>query len=197
MKFRQYRLGGLFMALAVTVLILSGCASTSSRNVSAADLQKRQQALARSDLLIVPGNRIGPVRLGMAWDEVIAMLGKPDFSYINTGDPTKISTQLKYFSLNMEISFDTSATPSVTLIRVLAYGKHPFTFGTVTWAEFEPIETAFHTDEGIGLGASSFEVARKYGSYESNGMVAMDYKQLGLYFIVTKDHRIWSISTRN
>src|ERR1041384_2357686 len=58
------------ICLAIAALLPLGCASTSS--VSTADLQKRQQAMAKSDLLIVPGQRVGPIRLGMGWDEVIA-----------------------------------------------------------------------------------------------------------------------------
>ncbi len=161
---------------------LFGCASTGTNAVSGANLQKRQQALAKSDLLIVPGQRIGPVRLGMGWDEVIATLGEPDFSYTNTGDITKIDTQMRYWSLNLEVFFDTSATPTVKSIRVVAYPSKSIEFGSLTWADLEPVATAFKTADGIGLGASSFDVARSYGTYQANGMVDMNYKQRDLYF---------------
>jgi hypothetical protein len=45
--------------------------------------------------------------------------------------------------------------------------------------------------------SGDFDVARTYGGYEANGMVDMNFKQRDLYFLVTKDHRIWSITTRN
>jgi hypothetical protein len=192
--FRNALLSAFF---AIAGISFFGCASTSSGNVSGADVQKRQQAVAKSDLVIVPGRRIGPVRLGMGWDEVIATLGEPDFSYTNTGDRSKIGTQMRYWSLNLEVFFDTSATPTVNSIRVVAYPSKSMSFGSMTWADLEPVKTAFKTSDGIGLGASSFDVARAYGTYQADGMVDMNYKQRGLYFLVTKDHRIWSITTRN
>jgi hypothetical protein len=185
------------VSFAMAVFVLFGCASTNRPGVSATDNQKRQQAVGKSDLLIVPGQRVGPISLDMAWDEVIAILGKPDFSYVNTGDRTKIGTQLRYWSINLEVFFDSSATPTVTSIRVLAYTPKPKTFGSMTWPDFEPIGAAFRTAEGIGLGDSSFDVARKYGSYQSDaGPLMMNYNERGLHFIVTKDHRLWSISIR-
>lgn len=193
-----FRKALMFTCFAIAGFVFFGCASTSSNNASNADLQKRKQALANSDLLIVPGQRIGPVRLGMGWDEVIAALGEPDYSYTNTGDPLKIDTQMRYFSLNLQIFFTTSAAPTVNSIKVLVYPSNgrTLTFGSMTWADLEPVTTAFKTAEGIGLGASSFDVARTYGTYEAVGMVGMNYKQPPLFFNVTKDHRVWAIITR-
>lgn len=187
----------MFSTLAITAFLFFGCASTGSNSVSGADVQKRQQALARSDLLIVPGQRVGPIRIGIGWDEVIATLGEPDFSYVNTGDPLKIETQMRYHSLNLEIVFGGSATPMVKLMRVVARSTKQTYCQASNWAEMEPVTTAFKTAEGIGLGSSSFDVARTYGPYEAVGTVFMRYPQRNLGFTVTPDHRVCAITTGN
>lgn len=51
-----------FILPAAMVLILAGCDTFDSASVPS---QQEQQALAKSDRLIVPGQRIGPIRLGM------------------------------------------------------------------------------------------------------------------------------------
>src|ERR1041384_1739129 len=106
------------ICLAIAALLPLGCASPSS--VSTADLQKRQQAMAKSDLLIVPGQRVGRIRLGMGWGEGIATLGDPHCSYTNPGDPSKIDTQMKSLSLNLVLYFGTSAAPTIKQISVAA-----------------------------------------------------------------------------
>jgi hypothetical protein len=187
-------------SLAAATLTLSGCDGTvstaSSTHVSGPDLQKRQQALVNSDHLIVPHTRVGPVRLGMGWDEVLATLGQPDWSYVNPGDTSKISTIMEYRSLNMDIRFDSSATPAVTSIVVRAYGPEGDRTSTneAYWSTFStPISTSFQTVEGIQLGSTSFDVSRKLGSYTSHGNVGMEFKELGLFFSITLDHRVWAI----
>jgi hypothetical protein len=183
------------------VFLLASCASETS--VSKSDLQKRQQALVTTDNLIVPGERVGPVRLGMAWDEVQDLLGKPDFSYVNTGDRLKIGTEMDYNSLNMEIYFNQSPTPRVTSIRVVAQlhnlsfsalgGTTTVKWGDTVWSMFDPVVTAFRTKEGVGIGSTSFDVTRALGTYRYDSGIDMKFDSLGLLFLVTKDHRVWSI----
>ena len=60
-------------ALAVT-LMLAG-AATGRDKASAADAEKRQAAMQNT--AIIPGQSIGPIRLGMGMDEVQSLLGKP------------------------------------------------------------------------------------------------------------------------
>jgi len=190
----------IFACLFSMALTLAGCASTDSGvsrpSVSNAEMQKRIQAVAKTDHIIVPGQRVGPIRLGMAWDEVIATLGKPDWSYINDGDRTKNDTEMDYNSLDMEIRFDSTPTPAVTSIRILAHASVEKTFGELVWSDFDPVNNVFQTAQGIGLGTSSFQAARIYGTYKYSSFINMDYPSLGLYFTVTKDHRIWSITVR-
>ena len=59
-------------AIAVGVA-LSGCVS-----VPPADLTKRQQAIATHGTAVIPGERIGPVSLGMTTADLLAVLGEPD-----------------------------------------------------------------------------------------------------------------------
>jgi len=155
-------------------------------------------AQVQNDHLIVPGQRVGPIRLGMGMDEVLATLGKPAWSYINPGDYLKIDTEMNYPSLDLEIRFTAGATPTVKSITVTAYTKSSMLMNRVTWSDIRHFNNVFHTAQGFGLGSSSFEVARAYGSYDSNSTRAvgnnMNYKNLGLYFLSTQDFRIYSIS---
>jgi hypothetical protein len=153
-----------FSLLAALALMLAGCDSISgsSNNVSAADMQKRQQALAASDLLIVPGGRIGPVRLGMGLDEVFAKLGQPD--YINPGTEDRL-LQWQYWSLNLNVDFDNSAAPAVVEIA------------NMDWTN-APLLTIFRTDKGIGIGSTSFDVQRAYGRPSTSDEAVMIYEHL-------------------
>jgi len=179
---------------AAVTLMLTSYASDScyGGSVSAADQQKRRQALASSDHLIVPGERIGPIRLGMGMDEVAATLGRPNLASNPSIDH---SVMWRYGSLDMEIFFSGGAAPSVTGICTRLFSLKTRTFGEMTMEGNDPIETVYRTTSGIALGASSFEVKRSYSSYgyEDHEGIMMTYKQLGISFMVGRDHRIWQI----
>jgi len=160
-----------------------------------------QVASAQSlgDQVIVPGERVGSIRLGMTWDDVISLLGQPTSSFTNMGDPAKVDTYLQYDSLNLHIIFSNTAAPVVTYIQVQAWTQESFTFGTVVWSNFDPVSSNFHTADGIVLGSSSFDVLKKLGSgFTSNGgPVFMQYPGLGVFFNVTVDHRVWKIQVQD
>jgi hypothetical protein len=191
----------LSLAAAMT-LMLAGCAfptgsGSSASTVSAADLQKRQQALASSDNLIVPGQRIGPISLGMGMDQVAATLGQPDESrtdyYPNGG--AAYNTQWWYDSIDMVIGFTTSAAPSVKSVETQLYANRSgLTMGNTAWSDLTPGHTTFQTASGIRLGSSSFDVARTYGAYTDLSGIIMTYDHLGMVFTVTDDHRIYAIT---
>lgn len=71
--------------------------------------------MAVSDYLI-HGERIGPIRLGMCMDEVIATLGHPDCKQM-----TRDSYHWHYPDLNMQIDFSLGAAPSVRQVETGAY----------------------------------------------------------------------------
>jgi len=186
------------LAILCAAVTLSGCATQS--DVSDADMQMRQEAVAKTDHLIVPGQRVGPVRLGMGMDEVLATLGKPDWSYINPGDYTKIDTEMGYNSLDLLIYFTTGAAPTVSVIEVRANTKESMLVGEIHWSDLMPVNDVFKTNRGFGLGASSYDVSRAYGSYDSLPAAAgsnMLYKRIGLLFLVTQDFRIYTIQVRS
>ncbi len=136
------------LLLGTSALFLAGCGASGA---SAADLQKRQSAMAQSDHLIVPGQRIGPVRLGMGMDEVVAELGQPDFTEtVDEGHPS-----WRYWSLNLTVVFDRSSAPAVDWVE------------TNTWTD-SPLLTVFRTADGLHIGSSSFDVKRAYGSPEKD-----------------------------
>src|ERR1700686_4218362 len=171
----------------VTVaLMLTGCASGSGSSVSALDLQKRQQAFAAADHLIIPGERIGPIRLGMGMDEVAATLGKPDYAFpIKVeGSERTFGYEWKYFDLNMRVSFSSDSAPSVTIVETVAWSDSNHELGQLTWADFRPIATRFQTANGLGLGASSFDIKREYSSfnYRDAEGIGMFYENLGIGF---------------
>jgi len=130
----------------ICMVVLAGCAAS---GVSPADMQKRQQALSVSDHLIVPGDRIGPVRLGMGMDEVIAMLGQPDVIF-ELDDGTmdhRVYPQWRYWSMNLVVDFDMSTAPAVTAVS------------TQNWTD-KPLTIIYRTAGGVGLGSSFFDAKR-------------------------------------
>jgi hypothetical protein len=147
-----------------------------------------------SDRLIVPGQRIGPIRLGMGMDEVVITLGKPDYD-----DPGQGGTSWVYSSLNMTILFSGGTAPSVTSVLTKVNHQHSKSFADILWGvDQDPIYTVFQTSKGIGLGATSFDVRRaySYATYEDSE-VSMHYRELGIDFAVTIDHRIWMIQVNS
>lgn len=151
-----------FLLNAAMILALASYASDScyGDGVSAADREKRRQAMAASDHLIIPGERIGPIRLGMGMDEVLETLGRPD-----SMQTTRDSYHWHYPDLNMQIDFFLGAAPSVRQVATSAYTDKPFDTNTMIWSDLKPVKTVFHTDNGIQLGASSFDVKRAFSSY--------------------------------
>jgi hypothetical protein len=87
--------------------------------LSAEDLQKRQ-AVKAADHLIVPSRGIGPLRPGMAQDQVLAILGQPDYAV-----PAKryFSPKYMYDSLNLIVYFSADAAPTVISITAQAFSE--------------------------------------------------------------------------
>jgi hypothetical protein len=185
--------------VSATLLLMSllpACAS-GPYQASAQDQQQRQQAVAQYGSVIVPGVGIGPVNLGMAMDEVRARLGEPDNTSV---DPEGNVISWGYGSLNLTVGFTVSATPSVNSVSTSVNVKKPVTLGAQTWEDGYPVQTVFQLDNGIKLGATSFDVQRAFGDYSEPGGSAglmMQYPN-GLLFRVTKsDHRVVQIEVEN
>lgn len=182
-----------FLLNAAMILALVSSASDScyGDSVSAADQEKRRQAMAASDHLIVPGERIGPIRLGMGMDQVLETLGRPDST-----QTTRDSYHWHYSNLNMQLDFDLGAAPSVRQVETGAYRDKSIDTNTMGWSDLKPVTTVFHTDNVIQLGASSFDVKRAFSaySYTDPGGLVMNYEHVGIRFGVTSDFRVWAIS---
>jgi len=171
-------------------LVLGGCALAPTA-VSPADLQKRQQAVAASDRLIVPEQRIGPIHLDMSMDAVTAALGAPDYT---NKDVRSGRITWAYESINLNIEFASDTIPYAISIITLAASRSGRDDGTQTsWEDFKPVSAVFKTASGLGLGASSEEVVRVCGPYH-----AQDYDSSGMFYVgidfdALSDHRIWCI----
>jgi hypothetical protein len=161
--------------------IVTGCASS----VSPADMQKRQQALATSDHLIVPGERIGPIRLGMSTQEVLATLGPPDEKkdLIKADNGTVLTVEWDYWSLNLPLWFDAN-TPTPYIEQA----------STLNWQGERPVVTMFQTREGLQIGRSAFDVKNAYGDPSSQVGAAnyywgnMSYHKLGMQFMLHRSN---------
>jgi hypothetical protein len=177
--------------VAAMTLMLAGCVVPQGSRVSAFDLQKREQAMASSDRLIVPGQRIGPIYLGMGMDQVVATLGRADYV---VESPPHTGIQLwKYDNLNLGIyCYARSSAPYVTSIETIAWNDTGKNLGQSTWADVIPVVTVFQTSNGIELGASSYDVRRAYGgySYQDVGGYGLNFTQLGVYFGLQSDRRV-------
>lgn len=144
------------------------------------------------DNLIVPFRRIGAVRLGMGMDEVRAMLGNPS-GRIRADN---ISGGTWYYeALNLTVNFDRGAAPIVTSVSTIGWGRKSKKLGNLFWKDIQPVKVNFQTAEGIGIGASAFDVRRAYSNYgyQDEAGLFMRYESLGLTFSVTVDHVIYAI----
>lgn len=182
------------LALILAFLSLASCAS-GPYQASAEALQQRASVISRYGTVIVPGESIGPIRLGMGMDEVQAMLGTPDGTSYN---PNGVVDEWRFISMNLGIGFTDTPTPTVNAIWTEVYTKSDgVTFGEQTWDDGYPVQTLYKTSDGIQLGSTSFDVQRAYGSgYTDPGGSAlmMTYANAGISFRVTRsDKRVVSI----
>lgn len=180
-------------SVCLATLLLAAC--TTGHQASPEALQRRAQALSRYGTTIVPGESIGPIRLGMGMDEVQSLLGKPDRT---TSNRQGIVDQWHYISMNLSIAFTDTAAPAVRSVWTQVYTTNGVTFGKQTWEDGEPVQTEYKTANGIHLGSTSFDVQRAYGSdYSDPSGVAlmMDYDSYGISFRITQsDKRVVVIS---
>jgi hypothetical protein len=181
--------------LIVLLLIgVSAFAGNKKIKLSPADLQKRQAVIA-SAREIVPGRRIGPISLGMGQDQVLATLGQPDYAI-----PAQGYSGPKYYydSLNLIVFFTSEAAPSVNFISAQAFTKGVRTLGKTNWKDIQPIQTNWSGSSGVNLGATAFDVKRAYSAYgyEDTSGIMMNYKGLGISFVLTMDHMVSSISVK-
>jgi hypothetical protein len=185
----------LLMVLLLLLICVSASAGGKKIKLSPADLQKRQAVMASADHEIVPGRRIGPIRLGMGQDQVLQILGQPDYDL--PGDRGHYPNY-QYISLNLRVSFSSGSTPSVIVIDAQGWSSGHKTLGETHWKQIEPVEVNWATSSGVKLGSSSFDVKRGFGTPgEDDSRYSMLYKNLGLSLILTVDYVVDSISVRN
>lgn len=181
----------------IVFMLLASCAS-GPYQAPADQLQLRAAAISRYGTTIVPGQGIGPIRLGMGMDEVQALLGKPDNTRYN---PNGITDVWGFVSLNLGVGFTDTATPTVNSVWTEVYTKSDgVTFGDQTWDDGYPVQTVYKTSNGIQLGSTSFDVQHAFGSNyvdPANDALMMKYGSGsidGITFRVTRsDKRVVAI----
>ena len=185
------------MLTVLVMLLVYGSASARAKKikVSAADMQKRQAVVASADHEIVPGSRIGPIRLGMGQDQVLDILGQPDYAI--PADRANYP-RFQYISLNLCVSFSGGSTPSVVEIDAQGWtnGGNK-TLGDTYWKQIERVDMNWSTRTGVKLGSNSFDVKRAYSGYGfDDSRYSMLYRNLGVIFILTADYMVDEISVR-
>ena len=185
-----------YIAAAGIILMLAApaLAKEKSSKISAADQAKRQAAAQNT--LVVPGRSIGPISLGMGMDQVVSVLGQPDFNYTQNAGATW--TTWKYISINLIITFGPGAAPSVTSIAAAGWTHGAQRMGDISWAKnVEAPSVYYATNAGVTLGTSSFAAIRDYAgqAYEDN-TVWITFKQLGLSLNISTDHVVYGLTVR-
>jgi hypothetical protein len=136
------------LALAAALVALSAAASAQS-----------------DDHTIIPGERVGPVQLGMSADEVVGHWGRPEEI-----EPDKNGgTFYRYASRGILVVLSDDAKPEVSLIVVT--------------------DKSYATDKGVRVGSASSEVVSAHGKQddergETDRTHLMAYRNLGLVFRV-------------
>jgi hypothetical protein len=91
-------------------MLLAAFGCSGGRGAPLGDPPPVQRAVSQSDDLIVPGERVGPFRLGMYLDEVRQQFGPPPKQHVLTAGN---SEQLEYDYGNVLLEFSQGVTPSV------------------------------------------------------------------------------------
>jgi hypothetical protein len=132
-------------------------------------------AAAQSDTLIVPGERIGPIRLGMLPGDVVRALGQP--SKINTYPHGGIEYDYRYDDKYFFVTF--SAVPETEADQI----------GTS--------DPRYATREGIRIGSSGVDVVRAYGrNYNKSSVNTVCYAELGIWFLLSPQNNIRRLSVQ-
>jgi hypothetical protein len=117
------------------------------------------------DRKIIPGERVGPVQLGMSADEMIGHWGRPEAI-----EPDKNGgTSYRYASRGILVVLSDDAKPEVSIIVVT--------------------NKSYATDKGVRVGSAASEVAHAHGKQddereETDRTRLMAYRNLGLVFRV-------------
>ena len=129
--------------------------------------------LAQGDYLVIPGERIGSLTLGMSIDDAVRILGKPNDI---VGDPNHPEIGKTYFWNDCNISF--SGAPEMKAKSIVSSNKQ------------------YVTAEGVRTGSSGNDVVRAYGNgYEKvygndKEKVFIIYKKLGLQFMISETNNL-------
>jgi hypothetical protein len=132
----------------VAALALGGCASSPG----AANHTDFSAAIQKGDTLIIPGERVGPIRLGMSRDEVVRLLGKPGkvVNFLRGANGEDNGYQYIY-NHKIFIGFPPGRSPTVT--------------------EIVTQDPRFVTEQGARLGDSLSDLVRKQGLPEDPGFI--------------------------
>lgn len=131
--------------------------------------------------LVVPGRQFGLVKCGMSEDDVIAILGRPNFT---DADSTGRVVH-DFFRHGVRVVFRSPPVREVDYVY------------THLGRRLAPASSRYATDLGIRLGSSGTEVVRAYGrGYRQGGQGLLEetiltYDAIGLsVFIGLKDNRV-------
>jgi len=148
------------IVLLTALAMLSGCSEKPSSEVAAA-------GGSHSNLLIEPKLAVGPIRVGMTTQQVLAQLGQPQ---------RRTSNSLEYKQLGLAIMPNPEGRVQVVMC------------GDVTGIN-GPFAKAFkgRTKEGIGMYSTREEVTRVYGEPTRSekmrgGLESLQYESLGMTF---------------
>lgn len=119
-------------------------------------------------LTIVPGDGIGTVKFGMSREQIVAVLGEPEF--------TMHKVYLCYPSKGLQLALTGREPDKLGLIIA-----NPADAASLTRNDFPG-----QTDKGIRIGSSSQEVRDAYGKPDGpladDGAAIVRYKELGIMF---------------
>src|SRR6185369_1720710 len=135
--------------------------------VGTAEFRDPPADLKMRDLIVTPGEGIGPVKFGMSHNEVEKLLGKPELEEVSkSGSSSSMVYVSRGFGIRVSKDFGVMGLTcmaqkgSATRIRDFS-GK---------------------TDKGIALGANAAAIIRAYGTPDSNesklGSTYLTYKNM-------------------
>lgn len=159
-------------------------------DIAAASATTNPQTPERSGTLIVPGQRVGPVFLGMSAGDAVKSLGQPETCNTNLLNGVDItgSTYCEFRRWGVAIVFHGQPPSQLRDRRAIVI--------TVS-TEYGNASRRYATDRGIRTGSSMKDVLRAYGTtyrkFDDFGNVGLSYDGLGISFTLLSNNTVQKI----
>jgi outer membrane protein assembly factor BamE (lipoprotein component of BamABCDE complex) len=152
-------------------------------------------AQSTDDLLIVPGERIGPLKLGMSVTDVSKLFGTP-----RPATTKLVSVVIPIPDGGTAFSWEPSAESKQHGAKSQGFGVITDQGGMVYEVQ-SPFDTRYHTDGGLRVGSKARDVVAAFGEPSRQKIDGHEkfyiYDARGIAFLIQNDRTVWNYELVN